>query len=121
MMDYHFIIKKRKSFFIYCNDMNCNQQRLRFTIMHEIGHIVLGHKISNDETESEADYFARNALAPLAIVIKKNITSPDELMNVFDISYQCSGIVIRNLGLKIQYGHMELEKYDLDLLKLFNI
>lgn len=52
MMDYHFIIKKRKSFFIYCNDMNCNQQRLRFTIMHEIGHIVLGHKISNDETES---------------------------------------------------------------------
>lgn len=54
-------------------------------------------------------------------MIKKNITSPDELMNVFDISYQCSGIVIRNLGLKIQYGHMELEKYDLDLLKLFNI
>ena len=53
-----------KSYFILYND-NMDINRIRFTIAHEIGHIALGHEESNDETESEADYFARHLLVPI--------------------------------------------------------
>ena len=55
-----------KSYFILYND-NMDINRIRFTIAHEIGHIALGHEESNDETESETDYFARHLLVPIII------------------------------------------------------
>ena len=60
-----------------------NYQRVRWTIAHEIGHIVLGHLVSFDSTalcrrtlteteykvlEREADTFAVNLLAPMTII-----------------------------------------------------
>lgn len=106
-------------FVIYYNDENCGAQRQRFTIMHEIGHIVLEHEESNDETESEANFFARNALAPLPVIIDSGITDLYDISSVFDISLECSGIVLRNLGIRLHYGHTELKDYEKDLLILF--
>lgn len=39
--------------------------RQRFTIAHELGHIVLGHESDDKEKDDEADCFARNLLMPV--------------------------------------------------------
>lgn len=41
-----------------------NPRRMRFTLAHELGHIVLNHKMEEPWEEREADYFASQLLAP---------------------------------------------------------
>lgn len=43
--------------------------RVRFTLMHELGHIVLGHTASDRESERQANLFASMMLMPRDIVI----------------------------------------------------
>ena len=81
-----------KGYIIYYNDEGVSEQRQRFTIMHEIGHIVLEH---NEDTiyelaESEANFFARNALAPIPIVLIKEIVDKFEVSDTFNISLECA-------------------------------
>lgn len=56
---------------IYYNDLNQCLKRQRFTIAHELGHLMLGHvgilKTSRLE-ERCADCFARNILSPVDII-----------------------------------------------------
>lgn len=108
-----------KKFFIYYNDNNRNKQRIRFTIMHEIGHIVLEHEESCEQTESEADFFARNALAPLPIIISNKIYDLEKIVSTFDISYSCAENVSRTLATRLKYGYDELLDYELKLVQQF--
>lgn len=72
--------------YIFYNEKRRNKRRIRFTIAHEIGHIILGHLddfdltvLRRDESyskqyevlESEANNFARNILTPYPLL--KNI------------------------------------------------
>lgn len=76
-----FTIKKRCKFFIFLNDIKPNN-RIRFTVAHELGHIESRHLYKknclgltmiahydndsqNSIIENEANSFARNLLAPL--------------------------------------------------------
>ena len=73
--------------YIFYNDAlpDC---RIRFTLMHEIGHIVLDHTEGSDLAESEANFFAKYALAPPPLV---NEISPEdymELRDAFNLSNQ---------------------------------
>lgn len=45
-------------------DAQANRRRMRFTLAHELGHIVLGHHQEQPWEEKEADYFASQLLAP---------------------------------------------------------
>ncbi len=95
-----------ENYIIAYNDTVKVPNRIRFTLMHEIGHVYLNHLIDFDETilrrstltmedykilEREANAFARNVLAPAAIVneIKKesrnNITTGN-LISYFQIT-----------------------------------
>lgn len=72
-----FSLYKKNTYFIFYNTyMNC-KGRIRFTIAHEIGHIVLNHHFlsdyeeNKDEIEKQADYFAANILLP-AVILKEN-------------------------------------------------
>lgn len=75
--------------------------RIRFTLMHEIGHIYMNHLIDFDETillrstltetkyrvlENEANTFARNVMAPVMVVKGLNIKYIQEVMKYFLIS-----------------------------------
>lgn len=74
---------------IYYNDCmpGC---RIRFTIMHEIAHIILDHTEHSELAESEANYFAKYALAPPPLVYKLHIEDYVELAEKFDLSYECA-------------------------------
>ena len=70
-----------------------NRGRIRFSIMHEIGHYVL-----QTESEDEADSFAANILAPPAIILDKNLKSADEISRYFDLSVSAANSAV--IGLK---------------------
>ena len=75
--------------FIYYNDRK-NDERIRFTILHEIGHFVLGHLEQSDLAEAEANFFAKYLIAPPVLVNKINPTDYMDIANIFNVSKDCA-------------------------------
>ena len=73
---------------IYVNDSR-PQGRQRFSLLHEIGHIVLGHRQPSDVAEAEADFFAKFAIAPPSLVEIAHPADYLELAHLFDLSIEC--------------------------------
>lgn len=85
-------------------------QRIRFTLAHELGHMILGHfkndkcylgrnSISDDEhfeMEREADFFATELLAPKTIISPK--WSVNDISLKFDISKTASSNIYDFIG-----------------------
>lgn len=67
-----------------------NSLRIRFSLMHELGHIVLGHEIDNQTSEDEANYFASNILAPRIIIHKGQYRTAEDIHLAFGLSYDAS-------------------------------
>jgi len=109
-----------KEFHIVYNDYKIHT-RIRFTIAHEIGHIVLGHKESNKKNESEADFFARSLLVPIPIILFKEIKDEEIIIEEFDVSYQVACIVLNNRKSRLESGCKGLKNYEKELLKQFNL
>lgn len=103
----HYNVVKDK-YLIVCNqstENNNNEGRQRWTLSHELGHIICDHhrrsaqeKLSqnnlslfgNPEYESEADYFAATLLAPFPLFKLLNIKSAIDIQNTFGLSAEAS-------------------------------
>lgn len=79
------------------------KSRIRFSLMHEFGHKILGHKGNSGQQEREADYFAGEMLAPMIAVRKKECETAEDVHNAFGISYAASNKTIA-------FYHDRLEK-----------
>ncbi len=77
-------------FWIFYND-GLETGRWLFTIAHEIGHIVLRHG-SNPTSgqESEADYFAKQLMAPRCLAVAKKMSSPRLIHDTFCLSWEAA-------------------------------
>lgn len=76
---------------IYYNDIDWSYEHQNWTILHEIGHIVLDHRgIDQEKEEDEADFFAKYAIAPPILVHKIGAESPLDIYENFDISLEAS-------------------------------
>ena len=74
-------------------------QRVRFTVAHELGHIVLGHPlydagnhtrmfdINRPQVEIEADSFAARVLAPACVLWGLDLHTAEEIADACNISY----------------------------------
>ncbi len=71
--------------YIYYND-EMPYGHVRFTILHEIGHIVLGHLQESDVAEAEANFFAKFAIAPPSLVDLIKPNDYIEIARAFDLS-----------------------------------
>lgn len=82
--------------FIFVNTL-CSVERQRFTVAHELGHIMLGHvgkySIVNREPspadnpiESQANIFASRILAPACVLHEIGVNSPKEISKLCSIS-----------------------------------
>lgn len=80
-----------------------NRGRTRFTIAHELGHILLGHELSQDKSghfrtasdrrepaETQADEFAARLLAPACVLWGLECYEPEDIMRVCDISKEAA-------------------------------
>ena len=105
-------------FTIYYND-NLPSRRIRFTIMHELGHIFLDHTEHSDLAESESNYFAKYALAPPPLVHTLQIQDYVELADRFDISYECAFYCMQKYSKWFRYGAADYLDNELALISLF--
>lgn len=105
-------------YIIYYND-KMPPHRVRFTIMHEIGHIVLDHTEHSDLAESEANHFAKYALAPPPLVHYLKIEDYMDLAEKFDLSQQCAFYLMRYYFKWLHYGPPDYLEYEITLISLF--
>ena len=91
---------------------NCSEQRKRFTIAHELGHILLSHvgkyRLVNREPspndniiEQEANVFASRLLAPACVLWGCKVKTAEEIAKLCDISNQAA--TFRMERMKILY------------------
>jgi hypothetical protein len=71
---------------IFYNDHFPHIERQRFSLMHEVGHIVLGHTGNCAENEKEADFFSSNILAPRSAMYHLHCVSVKKICNTFNVS-----------------------------------
>lgn len=87
--DGYFFNDKRGIEYIYYND-EMIYERQNQTILHEVGHIVLGHKESTEEAEIEAKFFAKYAAAPPPLIHRSKASSWCDIQELFCLSMEAS-------------------------------
>ena len=107
-------------FIIY--NLNHPVTRQRWTMAHELGHILLDHREQSRVNEAEANYFARQLLMPMAVLVKMNKTSVEDVCKVCNVSGEASKNrqkdFKRHYEFKSKYG---LTKHDIAFLKQFGM
>ena len=96
-------------------------ERIRFTIMHEIGHFVLDHTQHSELAESEANFFARYALAPPPLVHQE---PPEDFMDIadrFNLSQECAYYAMKSYMNWLRYAGRNYADYEIELLYLFGL
>lgn len=99
---------------IYYDDApSIPRQRIRFTLAHEVGHLILQHPGTGDEVyEAEAHNFARYLLAPDPLVIRDSKFVPEIIQCDFDISYSCARVVCERSANRKRWGSSDLTDYE---------
>lgn len=89
---FSFYNPKMKTYTIVYNDEK-PLNRIRFTLMHELGHIDLGHKCESDLARKMADYYAGYALAPSPLIGKYASDDSFQISARFWISFECDRLL----------------------------
>ena len=107
---------------IYYNDEDKDYSRINQTIMHEIGHYILGHIEEGEIKEAEAKFFAKYALAspPLIHNMKKEKTT-ENVMEAFDIGYMAACYALQYYRKRMKYGEREYVSYEIQILEQLEI
>ncbi len=84
------------TFIIWVNDVDSYiYEHDDFTIMHEIGHIRMGHKEESDLANRIANYYAAYALVPSPLYTLLKCRNEGDIENKFGVSEECSVSCIR--------------------------
>lgn len=66
------------------------QGRIRFSLMHELGHHVLGHAGKSERNEQEANTFASYILAPRMAIHYAKCKNSEDISTIFDMSREAA-------------------------------
>lgn len=116
---YIIMINESKKIFIYYDNTtkSISSNRYRFTIAHEIGHLILGHHKLNQNKineqaiynmEKEADIVAAEILMPYSVLRKQDSFDINELSELFKVSKEAMTVRIDSLGLNKDKCEYEL-------------
>lgn len=105
---------------IFYNDQNCHE-RQRWTIMHEIGHIILDHTEESELAESEANFFAKYSIAPPPLIHAAKCEDYLDIAIAFDISAEAAYYSMKYYQKWLQYGPYDYEPFEIRMLQLFGI
>ena len=94
---------------ICINSKHGTLQRRRFTLAHELGHVVLNHPLKplvyrNSESdhnqkpnEVQANIFASDLLMPAGVLAALHVTTVDEIIRICNVSYTSAQIRLERL------------------------
>lgn len=116
--EFGFTMKKNKNNYILYNEEK-GYYTNRFTIAHEIGHIILEHDIDDSVAKREANCFARNLLCPAPIIDALNVTTINDYVEWFHVSDLMAENSVKNLA--SDHHYIESNYYNVvnDLLYTF--
>lgn len=111
-------------FVIYINDDQYHERK-RFTLFHEIGHCRLGHfedrsSLSYEEQESEANHFAKYAMAPNPLIHVLGVSEPLDLYDQFDTSLESAGYTFNSYKKWLDQGPDYYLAYERRILEHFS-
>lgn len=104
-----FVLRNGDETQVFINDKIHNRNRRRFTLAHELGHALLGHSLDEihyrnseidsqtDTQEIEANVFARDILMPATVLAALDIHTPEEIMELCNVSRQSAAIRAQRL------------------------
>lgn len=93
------------TYIIWVNDVDSfNYERDDFTIMHEIGHIRLGHKGESDLAHRIANYYAAYSLVPSPLFILLKCRNEWDIVNTFGVSEKCAVLCLERCRNWVQYN-----------------
>lgn len=111
---------------IYYNDaIGTMDSRIQFTVMHEIGHIRLGHLDDDsdkdeDTMESEANFYAAYSIAPPPMINQYHCTSAEDLCKYFNTSGEMSYYAYERYTKWLRCG-IYYKDYEIHLMSLFGV
>lgn len=88
---YSFFNTEIQRFEIWVNDIDSfYYEHDDFTIMHEIGHIRLGHLEESDLANRMANYYAAYALVPSPLFWFHKLSRESQIIEIFKVSDECA-------------------------------
>lgn len=102
--------------FIFYNDA-MPLERARYSVAHELAHVVLEHgsRDGDDEIESEADFFAAYLLMPVPLVYALCSPNPEEVSVFFGTSRQSATFAVERTRARLRCG-IPPKEYELRLM-----
>ena len=88
--------EKRQIWSIYYNEEVNPKERIRFTIAHEIGHILL-----QTDIEEYANFFAGYLLAPVPLILDYKMFSREKIMDHFKVGFKCASSCLKRVLLRV--------------------
>lgn len=99
---------------IYYNDGIRDRDRIRFTLSHELGHLILMHPDSDEDIyEREADIFANYFLVPAPLIFEFSSIDYSVVSADFAVSYSCAMSACDRAAKRRHFGpsgHTEYEQ-----------
>jgi hypothetical protein len=92
---------------IYFNNLK-DEKTIRFTLMHELGHIRLGHITDDSISDREANCFARNILCPIQLVDEFKLSTAEDYVECFGISLPMAKASLANYQSDFYYIKKDL-------------
>jgi len=80
--------------FVACN-LQESPGRVRFTKLHEAGHLLRGHLQDSELAEVEANFWAKYAIAPPVLVEELDLTTVEEIVQQFGTSAECATYILQ--------------------------
>ena len=83
-------LKNNRTGKYYIAYVETTDERVRFSLMHELGHIDMKHEHESDLAKQVANYYAAYACAPTPLMYKKEVDGPQQISEKFGISFEAA-------------------------------
>lgn len=97
------------------------QERIWFTISHEIKHVVYNETNPTDEEETEANHFARMLLAPTCVLIVGKYDNQDDIINKFKLTKSASNNALKAKNNRVEKHGESMFDYEIEFIEWFLI
>lgn len=109
----------RLNHIVYYNDSN-KVCRSRFSLMHELGHIVLVHRAPyTNSHEQEANFFASNILAPRMAINYSGCKNATDVARIFRMTYEAASYAFDDFRRWRRIAVYRMSAYDKAVYKHF--
>lgn len=123
-------LRQNGKWYIIFDDSD-NRGKQRFTVAHELGHILMGHALKNGfytrqinlvkpADETDADMFAIRLLAPACVLWGINAVTAEQIVNVCEISLTAAFYRAERLDLLRKRGKFLTSPIERQVYEQFN-